>query len=179
MIHVFLNYQMFRGNRSSSSGSSTRTSDCKPYKRSHFFYKVITNALEFAQKSGDARQQFSHDKDVILFSKTLGFHGHDKIMNLLRGPGFKGQKKGCTYAFQWKDWNLPFVPSKTTRGKDKAGYITKDGIIKSLLVSYLLIAHVEERAVVPLIEQPHLRIIPVSLATDGINIKPGQKFDTP
>ena len=58
--------------------------------KDHIFYKVITNAIESAQTSGDARQQFSHDKDVMLFSKTLGFHSHDKIMNLLRGPGFKG-----------------------------------------------------------------------------------------
>ena len=87
----------------------------------HIFYKVLKNALEFAQKSGDARQQFSHDKDVILFTETLAFHGHDKIMNLLRGPGFKGQKKGGTYDFRWSDWNLPFVPSKKTRGKEKAG----------------------------------------------------------
>jgi len=144
----------------------------------HIFYKVIKNALEFAQKSGDARQQFSRDKDVILFSETLGFHGHEKIMNLLRGPGFKGQKKGGTYEFRWSDWNLPFVPSKKTRGKDKAGYTTKDGIIKSLLVSYLLIAKLEESGVIPLIEQPHLRIIPVILATDGMSIKPGLQFDT-
>lgn len=146
--------------------------------KDHIFYKVIKNAIEFAQKSGDPTQQFSHDKDVMLFSETLGFHSHDKIMNLLRDPGFKGQKKGGTYDFQWRDWNLPFIPSKKTRGKDKGGFTTKDGIIKSLLVSYLLLAQVEESRGVPLIEQPHLCIIPVSLATDGISIKPGLQFDT-
>lgn len=146
--------------------------------RDHIFYKVLNNALQFALKSGDPRQQFSHDKDVILFSETLAFHGKDKIMNLLRGPGFKGQKKGGSYDFRWKDWNLPFVPSKSTRNKEKAGYNTKNGIIKSLLVSYLLIAQLEESGVVPLIDQPDLQIIPVSLASDGISIKPGLQFDT-
>lgn len=80
--------------------------------RDHIFYKVLNNALQFALKSGDPKEQFSHDKDVVLFSETLAFHGKDKIMNLLRGPGFKGQKKGGKYDFRWKDWNLPFVPSK-------------------------------------------------------------------
>ena len=98
-------------------------------------------------------------------------------MNLLRCLGFKGQKKGGTY-FRWKDWNLPFIPSKSTRNKEKAGYTTKNGIIKSLLVSYLLIAQLEESGVVLLIDQPDLCIIPVSLATDRMSIKPGLQFDT-
>lgn len=102
-------------------------------------------------------------------------------MNLLRGPGFKGQQKGGKYNFQWKDWNLPFVPSKSTRNKGKAGYTTKSGIIKSLLITFLLIAQSGESNVVPLaslVDFPNLRTIPVSLATDGIAIKPGLQFDT-
>ena len=39
--------------------------------RDHIFYKVLNNGVQFALKSGDPRQQFSHDKDVILFSETL------------------------------------------------------------------------------------------------------------
>lgn len=147
--------------------------------RDHIFYKVLKNAVQFALKSGDPRQQFSHDKDVLLFSETLAFQGKDKIMNLLRDPGFKGQKKGGTYNFPWKDCNLPFILSKSTRNKEKACYTTKNGIIKSLLVSYLLLAQLEESGVVLLINQPDLCIIPVSLATDGMNIKPGLQFDTP
>ena len=85
--------------------------------KEHIFYKVIKNALEFAQKSGDARQQFSHDKDVILFTETLAYHGHDKIMNLLRGPGFKGQKKGGTYDFRWSDWNFHSFPQRRREAK--------------------------------------------------------------
>lgn len=146
--------------------------------RQHIFYKVLRNALEFAQKSSDPRKQFTHDNDVTLFSETLAFHGKDKVMNLLRGAGFHGQQKGGTFEFKWENWNLPFVPSKSTRSKEKAGYTTKDGIIKSLLISYLLLAQLEESGVHPLIDQPHLRVIPVCLATDGMSIKPGLQFDT-
>lgn len=99
-------------------------------------------------------------------------------MNLLRGAGFYGQQKGGTFDFNWENWNLPFVPSKSTRSKDKAGYTTKDGIIKNLLISYLLFAQLEESGVHPLIDQPHLHVIPVCLATDGMSIKPGLQFDT-
>ncbi|CAB3990383.1 Hypothetical predicted protein [Paramuricea clavata] len=93
--------------------------------RDHIFYKMLANALEFAQKSGDPQTQFSHSKDVTLFTETLAFHGKDRVMNLLCGPGFKGQQKGGKYTFHWNDWNLPFVPSKSTRNKEKAGYATK------------------------------------------------------
>ena len=86
---------------------------------------MLNNALQFALKSGDCKEQFSHDKDAVLFSETLAFHGKDKIMNLLQGPGFNGLKNGGTNYFQWKDWNLPFVPSKSTRNKEKVGYTTK------------------------------------------------------
>ena len=82
-------------------------------------------------------------------------------MNLLRGPGFKGQQKGGKYSFHWNDWNLPFVPSKSTRNKEKAGYMTKSGIMKSLLITFLLIAQLEESNVVPLVDLPSLRAIPV------------------
>ena len=45
-------------------------------------------------------------------------------------------------------------------------------------MSYLLIAQLEESGVNLLIEGPHLCIILVSRATDGMNIKPGLQFDT-
>ena len=67
---------------------------------------------------------------------------------------------------------------KSTRSKDKAGYTTKDSIIKSRLISYLLLVQLEESGVQPLIDQPHLHVIPVCLATDGMSIIPGLQFDT-
>lgn len=41
--------------------------------RDHIFYKVLRNALEFAQKSSDRRQQFAHNKVVILVVEILAF----------------------------------------------------------------------------------------------------------
>ena len=42
----------------------------------------------------------------------------------------------------------------------------------------MLIAQLEESNVVPLVDLPSIRAIPVSLAADGIAIKPGLQFDT-
>ena len=64
-------------------------------------------------------------------------------MNLLRGPGFHGQGKVGKFNFEWKNWNLPFVPGKSTRQKLNAGYTTKNGALKSLLTTFLLMADLE------------------------------------
>jgi hypothetical protein len=111
---------------------------------SHIFYKCLENALRFARMSSEPHSQFSHDDTVNTFMETLEFHGKAKTMNLLRGPGHLNQGRGGTFEFNWKDWNFPFVPSKTTRDKNKAGYTTRNGIIKSLLVAYLLLAQLKE-----------------------------------
>ena len=48
-----------------------------------------------------------------------------------------GQKGGGTFSFNWKDWNFPFIPGKTTRAKYKGGYTRQNGIQKNLLESFL------------------------------------------
>jgi hypothetical protein len=147
-------------------------------KLNHIFYKVLVNALEFSAKSDDPRQQFSHNETVLCYAETLEFHGKDKVMNLLRGPGFRGQGKCGKFNFQWKDWNLLFVPGKSTRQKIKSGYTTKSGVVKSLLTSFLLMADLAESGVTPLIEHLLVKVIPVCLATDGMSLKPGLEFDS-
>ena len=151
--------------------------ESKKLDQDHIFYKCLKNALEFAQKSSNPREQFKHDESVNTYIETLEFHGKPKTMNLLRGPGHRKQGRGGTFQFDWKDWNLPFVPSKTTRDKNKAGYSTRNGVIKSLLVSYLLLSQLEDSGVQPLLKNSSLHLIPAALATDGMSIKPGLQFD--
>ena len=118
----------------------------------HIFYRCLKSTLEFAQKSSDPREQFKHDETVSTYMETLEFHGKPKTMNLLPGQGHRNQGCGRTFQFNWKDWNLPFVPSKTTHDKNKAGYTTRNGIIKSLLVAYLLLSKLEDSGVQPLLQ---------------------------
>ena len=55
---------------------------------------------------------------------------------------------------------------------------TRNGIQKSLLESFLLIASSEESTVSPIISQSSLKLIHVSYATDGMSLKPGLQFDS-
>ena len=151
--------------------------ESKKLERNHIFYRCLKNALEFAQKSSNPREQFQHDGTIKTYMETLEFHGKPKTMNLLRGPGHRNQGRGGTFQFNWKDWNLPFIPSKTTRDKNKAGYTTRNGIIKSLLIAYLLLAQLEDSEVQPLLQSSSLLLIPAALATDGMSLKPGLQFD--
>ena len=92
--------------------------------RDHIFYKAIQNALEFATKIDTPAEQFQHDSTIQLFSESLEFSGKAKTMNLLRGPGFTGQKGGGKFTFDSKNWNFPFIPGNTIRAKCKDGYTT-------------------------------------------------------
>ena len=76
----------------------------------HIFYKALKNALEFATKIGLPAEQFQHNRTIQLLVKT---------MNLIMG-----QKGGGTFSFNWKVWNFPFIPGKTTQAKYKGGYTT-------------------------------------------------------
>lgn len=96
------------------------------------------------------------------------------MMNLLRGPGHKDKSR------TW--WDIPVqlerlepavVPSKTPHDNNKAGYTTRSGIIKSLVVAYLLLSKLEDSGVQPLLQSSNLLLIPTALATDGLSIKPG------
>ena len=109
--------------------------------------------------------------------ETLEFQRKAKTMNLLRGPGHQNQGRGRKFQFNWRDRNLPFVPSKTTRDKNKARYTTRNGIIKSLLVAYLLLSQLEDSEVLPFLQSCSLLVIPAALATDGMSLKPGLQFD--
>ena len=137
--------------------------ESKKLDQDHVFYRCLKNALEFAQ--------FKHDESVNTYMKTLEFHGKPKRSD------HRTQGSGGTFQFNWKDWNLPFVPSKTTRDKNKAGYTTRNGVIKSLLVCYLLLSQLEDSGVQPLLKNSGLHFIPVAIATDGMSIKPGLQFD--
>ena len=77
-----------------------------------------------------------------------------------------------------KDQNFRFIPGETTRAKSKGGYTTWNGIQKSLLESFLLIATSEENSICPIISQCSVKVIPVSYATDGLSLKPGLQFDS-
>jgi len=144
--------------------------------RDSIFYIYLINALAFVNEISNPEQQFQWDDEVIEFVETLKYHGHEKVMNLLRGPGFLDTGKGGKKQFDWTTWNWP-LPGKTTRSKRKGGYTTDSGLHKHLLQSFLSTADQNESTVSSLIDTETVRIIPTCISKDGMSIKPGMQVD--
>ena len=106
----------------------------------------------------------------------MEYHGHEKIMNLLRGPGFTGTGRGGRKSFDWSSWNFP-IPSYTTRKKNSGSYTTESGIHKHMLAAFMTLCSVRGTPVHHLVDTDSLCVIPVSLQRDGMQLKPGLVFD--
>ena len=114
---------------------------------------------------------------MIEFVESLEYHGHEKTINLLRGPGFLGTRKGGEKVFDWESWNWP-LPGKMTRKKNCTGYTTDSGLHKNLLQSFLELANEENSGVIPLVDNDTVKVIPIALKKDGMALKPGMQVDS-
>jgi hypothetical protein len=138
----------------------------------HIFYKIIHNALQFAQTISCPSSQFQWDKTVHSFCTTLKRTGGTKVMDLLRGKGFFGQKFGGTYNFNWDNWNIP-LPSI----EEETGYTSESGISKGLISAFLKHSASAGSPVQPLVDTPMVKIFGTVAGKDGMVIKPGFQFD--
>ncbi len=128
------------------------------YQRIASFTYISKTLCSFVTDIGDPKLQFQWDSEVLQFVETLEYHGHEKTMNLLRGPGFLGTGKGGQKKFDWTSWNWP-IPGKTTRKKKCTGYTTENGVHKNLLKSFLELAGSENSPVTPLIDNEIVKVI--------------------
>ena len=151
--------------------------DSGELRKDSIFYIYLSNALAFVRNISNPEEQFQWDDEVLEFVETLEYHGHEKILNLLRGPGFLGTGKGGKKQFDWTTWNWP-LPGKTTRRKNTRGYTTDSGLHKPLVQSFLSMADQNESMITPLIDTNTVRIIPTCISQDGMSIKPGMQVDT-
>lgn len=101
-------------------------------------------------------------------------HGGRRVVNLLRGSGHEGKGGSGIHTFDWQKWNWS-LPGKTTRDKQYEGYTTEDGIHTNLLESFLLSCTSE--GTIPLYEDEKVKVFPVVLAKDAMQIKPGLLYD--
>lgn len=67
---------------------------------------------------------------------------------------------------------------KTTREKMYSGYSTENGIYDPLLQSFLQLSRGHDGGMLTLYEDSTVKIIPVALAKDGMQLKPGLLYDT-
>ena len=142
----------------------------------HFFYKYIKNSLQYVnwlvKRHKNPCLQFQWDQEIIEFCETLEYHGHEKVMHILRGEAHYGSGRGGIKSFCPEKWNLP-LPSKSTRKKNKSGYTTDDGIHYNKLRAFLELAGADDSLITPLFSNHVLQIIPVICGKDGMQIKPG------
>ena len=150
--------------------------------RSHIFYKLIRNAVDFVSSVANSYKDFEWDETILEFVDSLEYYGHQATVNMLRGQGFHGRTKGDARltALDWKTWNWP-LPGKTTRQiKNKGRYCTKSGIYWNLLESFLLIVSSNLKDITPFIddETSHLMVFAATNQEDGMALKPGLQVDS-
>ena len=150
--------------------------------RSHIFYKLIRNAVDFVSSVANSYKDFEWDETILEFVDSLEYYGHQATVNMLRGQGFHGRTKGDARltAFDWKTWNWP-LPEKTTRQiKNKGRYCTKSDIYWNLLESFLLIVSSNLEDITPFIddETSHLMVFAATNQEDGMALKPGLQVDS-
>ncbi|VDI59965.1 Hypothetical predicted protein [Mytilus galloprovincialis] len=105
--------------------------------KNHIFYVYIDNVLNFVKQVEDPKKQFHWDERILEFVETIEYHGHKKVLNILRGPGFLGTGKGGIKHFDWKSWNLP-LPSHFARHKNKDGMALKPGLMVDIRQGVLI-----------------------------------------
>lgn len=147
--------------------------------RDSMFYSLLENSVNYVfwlnERKRNHSLQFQWDSEVLQFVETLEYHGGRRVVNLLRGSGHEGEGGSGIHTFDWQKWNWP-LPGKTTRDKQYQGYTTEDGIHAHLLQSFLL-SCISERTL-PLYEDEKVKVFPVVLAKDAMQIKPGLLYDS-
>ena len=95
----------------------------------------------------------------------------------MRGPGHDGEGSGGISGFDWTKWNWP-LPGKTTRDTMYSGYLTENGILAPFLQSFLQLSSAADSEIITLYEDKTVKIIPVALAKDAMQLKPGLVYDS-
>ena len=106
----------------------------------------------------------------------MEYHGQEKVLNFLRCPDHLSERKGGMKSSDWRNWNWP-LPGKTTHRKKCSGYTTDDGIHGYLLESFFQLASAPDSLLTSLHEDNFIKVIPVFIAKDDIQTKPGIAFD--
>ena len=145
------------------------------------FYILLKNSLTYlnwlVERQKNHSLQFEWDKEVLQFVESLEYHGSRKVVNFLRGPGHDGEGAGGIPVFDWVKWNWP-LPGKTTHDKMYSGYSTENGILAPFLESFLQLASTSDGGILTLFEDKSVKVIPVMLAKDGMQLKPGLWYDS-
>ena len=138
----------------------------------HIFYSLILNALKFSKQISNPREQFQHDNVLRSFCGSIYRNGHMKTFNLLTGKHMLNKGRGSAHTFSWEDYNIPLPPPRKN-----PGYAYESGILRAHLLGFLQLVASDKSPVAPLVSERNLKVVPVSMAKDGLTLKPGFQAD--
>lgn len=135
------------------------------------FYKYLKDAVCCLT---DPNHQY--DSEVIEFYNTIEHLGGESTVNFLRGLMYHGSGRGGTKKPEEAKPNLG-GPSKMTRQKQKGGYTTKSGVLKSLHLAFLKLATEGSSKVSPVIDTNFAKVVGAAMQDDGTALQPGIEFE--
>lgn len=95
------------------------------------------------------------------------------MFNLLTGKRMLNKGRGSAHTFSWEDYNIPLpTPRKNP------GYTYESGILRVHLLGFLQLIANDESPVAPLLNEQTIKVVPVSMAKDGMTLKPGFQADS-
>ena len=143
------------------------------------FFLMLEKAVEYVEwllhRQSDTSLQFQWDGEIIEFIETLEYHGHKDVKLIAWTWASQSRERGIK-TFNWANWNWP-LPGRTTRKKNCSAPSTDERIHSYLLSSFLTLASSRDSKVAPLHEDDIVKVIPVFIAKDAMQIKPGFSFD--
>ena len=138
----------------------------------HIFYRLILNELKFARQIGNPKEQFQHDNVLRSFCESICRNGHMKTFNLLTGKRMLNKGRGSAHSFTWQDYNIPLPPPRKN-----PGYTYENGVLRAYLLGFLQLLANDESPVASLLNERTIKVVPVSMAKDGLTLKPGFQAD--
>ena len=137
------------------------------------YYKFSENTTAFALIDSKSLSDFKWDEDLCEFYDTINYLGGQRTRNFIRGPGFIGTGKGGVKRFDtFANFNLA-GPSSNVSKRSQAGYMTRSGIIKPYLQSFLKISNDLSSKAKCIIDNELVQVIPAAAAMDRTALKPG------
>ena len=111
------------------------------------------------------------------FCSTIKYLGGERRRKFVRGPGFLGTGRGGKREFKSiADFNLCGLSLNAIK-RCQSGYTTESETIKLHLLSLFSLCQHPKADLHAIVDTKKVRVIPVSLASNGMALKPGLEYD--
>lgn len=95
-----------------------------------------------------------------------------KTFTLLTGKRMLNNCRSSAHSFTWEDYNIPLPPPRKN-----PGYTYESDILRAHLLGFLQLVASDKSPVAPLVSERTLKVVSLSIAKDGLTLKPGFQAD--